>query len=261
MIGEQWRELHRKALKNKSFVAIVPARGGSKGIPGKNVTPLPREGGKPLMMHAIDEARKAGIFDRIIVSTDCPKIKAVADIYRVEVIDRPAALAQDDTPTEPVIAHALRQLNQKYDYVQLIEPTAPLVQDIDFLEAAKFLVEQNCDLVIGISESPYSAIFPLGVSNSIRNCYPKELRRKGRQYLTKQYFINGCIYVGKWDIFYDEKDFYEADVRGHIMPRYLFADINIYSDLEVAELELSRRKAMKDFFRSQPDKPLRSYRD
>ena len=227
-------------LKGKSIVAVIPARAGSKGIKNKNIVPLK---GKPLIYYCIEEARESGIFDRIVVSTDGLTIKDIVEFQGVEVIDRPEILAKDETPTEPVIAHALKQLGNTYDLVQLIEPTSPLVQAIDFKEAANYLISSKADLVIGVSKATNDVIFPLGDNHSIKHAYPKEYRRKGRQLIPPMYFINGCIYVGKWEVFYNEKDFYEVDVRGHCMPSRLCCDINYYPDLAKAELELDRREA------------------
>lgn len=111
------RELH--------FVGIVPARGGSKGVPRKNIVDL---GGKPLMFHVIDAARSAGGLDRLVVSTEDPEIKAIAEERGVEVIDRPLELARDHTPTAPVLKHVVEVLElqgQKVDWILVLQPTYP----------------------------------------------------------------------------------------------------------------------------------------
>ena len=231
-------------INGKTFVAVIPARGGSKGIKNKNIMPLK---GKPLIWYCIEEAQRSGVFDRIVVSTDSSKIKDVVELYGIEVIDRPEILAQDGTPTELAVTHVLKQLEQNYDYVQLIEPTSPLVTDFDFKKAAEFLMERDSDLVLGVCRSDHQIIFPMKPNNSIKGAYPKEIRRKNRQSTPQMYFINGCIYVGKWDVFYEGKDFYDVDVRAYIMPQSTFCDINYYPDLIRAEAMLDKRNAYADF--------------
>lgn len=231
-------------LNDKTFVAVIPARGGSKGIKDKNIVPLK---GKPLIWYCIDAAQKSGIFDRIVVSTDSPKIKDIVELYGIEVIDRPEILAQDGTPTELAVTHALEQLDETYDYVQLIEATAPLVTDLDFIEAANYLIESKADLLLGVCRSEHQVIFPIGEGGSIRGAYPKEIRRKNRQSTPQMYFINGCIYVGKWDVFYEGKDFYDVDVRAFKMPQSVYCDINYRCDLVRAEAMLDKRDMYNDF--------------
>src|SRR5476649_611625 len=108
------------------FLGIIPARGGSKGVPGKNILPL---AGKPLIVWTIEAAKASGAIDRLVVSTDDEAIAAVARDFGVEVRIRPAALAADDTPTRPVLEHVVKELEgegEVFDAMVTLQPTSPL---------------------------------------------------------------------------------------------------------------------------------------
>jgi N-acylneuraminate cytidylyltransferase/CMP-N,N'-diacetyllegionaminic acid synthase len=232
--------------KDKSFVAVIPARGGSKGIKNKNIIPLL---GRPLMYYMLQAARDSGIIDRIVVSTDSDKIKDVCFLYGVEVIDRPAELAQDDTPTEPVISHALRQLDKRYDYVALLEVTSPLIEGPHILQAAKRLVETKSDIVQSVVESYVCWVAPLGKDDSLAGFYPEKYRRKGRQALPRTYFVGGGIYMGTWDVFANETDFFDTNLKSKafILHEDNYVDINYGEDLIEAEKRLKRREWARNF--------------
>ncbi len=228
-------------LQNKSFTCVIPARGGSKGLKNKNIIPLL---GRPLIYYVLKAAESSHIFDEIIVSTDSLQIKAAVEMYGHKTIDRPVELAQDDTPTEPVIAHALTKV-PKTDYVCLLQPTAPLVLGADILTAAKKLLKTKKDLIISVCESNIHWVAPLGENESMRGFYPEHLRRKPRQQVGKYYQLNGAIYMGKWDIFAEQQDFYDTDSVAYVMPPDSFLDINYYEDVIEAEKRLRRREWAK----------------
>lgn len=228
--------------KGKSFICIIPARGGSKGIRNKNIIPLL---GRPLIYYVIQSARESEIFDSIVVSTDSPRIREIALLYGVEVINRPTELAQDDTPTEPVIAHALKQLGEKYDYVQLLEPTTPLVGAGDIKGAAKKIIETKADMIIGVAQSKFHWVGGLGKNNSLKGWYPEHLRRKPRQQIDTPYYLTGEIYLAKWDVFYNEKDFYEQNTIAYIQKFHRHIDINYGEDLIEAEKQLKIREHIR----------------
>ena len=116
-------------------LAIIPARGGSKGIPGKNIKLLASE---PLLAYSIKAAQNSKFVSRTIVSTECKEIKDISISYGVEVIDRPIELAQDETKTAPVLLHVLNELekqNYKPDVVVLLQATCPLRDENELDEA------------------------------------------------------------------------------------------------------------------------------
>lgn len=111
------------ARKEVTAAAVIPARGGSKGIPRKNLVPL---FGKPLLLWTIEAAQASKILGAILVSTDDEEIAAVASRAGAEVIERPAELATDEAPTDPVILHAIDHSRYDPEYVVLLQPTSPL---------------------------------------------------------------------------------------------------------------------------------------
>jgi CMP-N-acetylneuraminic acid synthetase len=138
-----------------SVVAIVPARAGSKGIPGKNVKPLC---GKPLLAYTAETIRAAGIFDRALLSTDSAEIAAAGRAMGLEApFLRPEALARDETPMLPVIEHALSWLERdraSVDIVVLLQPTQPLRMAEDVVRAVRLLEDQPCDSVVSVVALP-----------------------------------------------------------------------------------------------------------
>ncbi len=137
-------------------LGIITARGGSKGIPRKNIKLL---GGKPLIAYTIEASKESGIFDRIIVSTDDNEIAEVAKKYGAEVpFMRPAELAQDTTPTLPVLVHALEWLksNEGYepDAVAILQPTSPLRSSEHLRNAHVLFVQSGADSVVSVKTVP-----------------------------------------------------------------------------------------------------------
>jgi len=126
--------------------ALIPARGGSKGIPGKNIRPL---AGRPLLAHSIDAARLAPAVGRVIVSTDDPEIESVAEQRGAEVVRRPAEISGDSAPTESALLHALDSLRNTEHYepdiVVLLQPTSPLRRPGDVQNAIDLLLAENAD--------------------------------------------------------------------------------------------------------------------
>ena len=146
-------------IKNKKIIAIIPARGGSKGVPRKNIKLL---NGKPLISYSIRAALKSKFIDRVIVSTDDKEIAEIAKRYKAEVpYLRPAELAQDTSPTLPVLQHAVKYLEEKENYktdlIVLLQPTTPLILASDIDSAIKQLIKtktNSCVSICEISERP-----------------------------------------------------------------------------------------------------------
>ena len=142
-------------IKEKSVLAVIPARGGSKGLPGKNILPL---AGKPLIAWSIDAANGSQYIDRCIISTDDKDISDVAKKYGGNVpFLRPSHLANDDSPTIDVLVHTLQYFKNQsveFDYLVLLEPTSPL-RDSDDIDSAINLLHQNreiADSIVGVSK-------------------------------------------------------------------------------------------------------------
>ena len=130
--------------KNKTILGIIPARGGSKGLPGKNILDI---AGKPLIVWTIERAINSKYLDRVIVSTDDSEIAEISKKYGAEVpFTRPEELAEDTTPMMDVIFHALdffKSKNMAFDYIALFEPTSPLRKINDIDNAIKQLIDNE----------------------------------------------------------------------------------------------------------------------
>ena len=194
------------------ILGIITARGGSKGIPGKNIKDLC---GQPLIAYTIKAAQESGVFDRLILSTDDEKIADVAKKYNVEVpFMRPAELAQDGTPHLPVLQHAVKWLKEQQDYqpdvAVLLQPTAPLRQSWHITEAIELFKNKLADSVVSVSEipghfSPYWAVLENKNGwGELFNGEPMKNRIPRRQsYPKKNYYHNGAIYVFKPELLFD----------------------------------------------------------
>src|SRR6266480_2409012 len=148
--------------EGKTLLAVIPARGGSKGLPGKNLKLL---GGLPLIGHSIELARRCPVISQCIVSTDSTEIAKVASSLGASTpFLRPAELAQDDTAMWPVIRHALESMEQieprRYDYVLLLDPTSPfrLPEDVD-RAFAQLIASPEADGIVGVSGPDFNPIW------------------------------------------------------------------------------------------------------
>ena len=229
---------------NKSILCVILARGGSKGVPDKNIKKL---NGRPLIYYTIKSIQEAGIYDRIILSTDSPMIADVAKKYGVEVpFMRPDYLASDTSIAQDAIEHALKWVedNDKvYDYVQYIFPTAPLRTSEDLLKGIDILFDKNADMVISVCKTDHPAQWmnTLPSDYSLKGFVKKEYRQKNNQVLPDTYRLNGSIYVGRWDIFYNKMDWFEQNIVAYIMPRERSIDIDTELDFNLAEMLMKKK--------------------
>jgi CMP-N-acetylneuraminic acid synthetase len=185
-------------------LGVITARGGSKGIPGKNLRPL---AGKPLLAHTIDTARDSGAFDRLILSTDDPKIADVARGYGSDVpFLRPSELARDDTPHLPVIKHAVEWLEQHEAYsadaVMILQPTSPLRRAGDICTAIDLFGESGADSLVSVSEVPAHfnpmrtvRVDDRGFARLFVTGEPVRARINRRQDMPTAWTMNGAIYL------------------------------------------------------------------
>jgi CMP-N,N'-diacetyllegionaminic acid synthase len=181
-------------------LAVVPARGGSKGLPGKNVRPLM---GVPLIAHTILMARSCRCIDRLVVSTDSDEIATVARAFGADVpFMRPVQLAQDDTPIWPVLQHALNVIEEagprRYDYLLLLDPTSPgrLPEDIEGA-LAKLRAVPGADGIVGVSRPAFNPIWTCVVE---RDGWMADLIDAGATYTRRQdvpaaFRINAMLYL------------------------------------------------------------------
>lgn len=239
-------------MANPKILGIITARGGSKGVPGKNIKLL---GGKPLIAYTIEAAQKSGIFDRIILTTDDQKIAEVAKKYGCEVpFIRPKELAEDNTQHLPVLRHAISWLkdNDGYypDYAMTLHPTSPFRRSEHIHQAVDTILATGADSVLGVSAVPghfnphRSMDIKDGGQLLLINGNPVRKRIMRRQDLPESYASNGMIYLYKTsNLFkYDEDAaFLGEDVRACVIDSKYNVDIDTPEDWELAEFLIAKR--------------------
>jgi N-acylneuraminate cytidylyltransferase/CMP-N,N'-diacetyllegionaminic acid synthase len=223
--------------KNKRILGLIPARGGSKGLPGKNIRPLL---GKPLIAWTIEQALSSKYLDKVVVTTDDTKIARVANKYGAEIpFIRPKSLATDRAKRMGVIFHAIEYLlsqGEKYDYLAFLEPTSPLreVRDID--NAIKTLINNKTGALSIVSVSKVEATHPafdvLINKKSLIVPYEGDFSKAGRrQDLSDLYYFEGTIYVSSVEALYEHGEFIHDKTLPHIVPRWKSFEVDELVDL------------------------------
>ena len=238
-----------------NILGVITARGGSKGIPGKNIKPLL---GKPLIAYTIEAAKASGVFDRIILSTDDEAIARVARAYGCEVpFLRPSELAQDATPHLPVMQHAVSWLkdNNGYssDYTMILPPTAPLRQPSHIREAVALLQNTRADSVIAVAEiptqfTPYKAMVR-GDDGSLRLITGSPLWKRAlrRQDIPAAYWSVASLYLFRTELLFDpvEPNFYGEKAMPYVVEEKYVVDIDTPEDWERVEQAMRKLIAEK----------------
>lgn len=229
-------------IEGKTVLGIIPARGGSKGVPRKNIRLL---AGRPLLAFTIEAARNSRYLDRFVVSSEDPEILTVAKELGAETLARPAALARDDTPGIEPVLHALAAV-PGYDYVVLLQPTSPLRQaeDIDGCIALCVKNGVSCVSVTEAEQSPFwmYQLNPAGQLTPLLKIEPELAAR--RQTLPKVYVLNGAVYAAKSSALLASRTFLEPDTLGFVMPPERSFDIDTETDLVL--LEAIMKSTLKD---------------
>lgn len=221
------------------IVAVIPARGGSKGIPRKNLVDL---GGKPLIQWTIEAAIESRALDRVIVSTEDVEIAACARSAGAEVpFLRPPELAEDSVHAVHVVLHALDWLTHARqaapDGVMMLLPTAPLRLPDDIRGAVNLFDQHHANSVISVVDlGKYLTNLRFMDGNQLIVTAPSESRNAQRQGLRKLYSVNGSIFLAKPEVLYAAGTFHVPSALGYVMHPLNSVDINSYEDLELARL-------------------------
>lgn len=225
-------------------VAIIPARGGSKRLPNKNIKLL---AGKPLIVWTIEAAIDSQIFDMILVSTDS---ESIADIARkagaIVPFIRPAELASDIATTNDVVSHAVEWIEMKHGEVSritILQPTSPLRKKYNIVEAHELYERNNALSIISVCQMDHSIQLcnKLPKNHSMSGFIRKESNVRGQD-LEPYHRINGAIYifdrgfVGALSEIYDERSF------AYVMEQHESIDIDQQLDFEIAEVIMSRQE-------------------
>jgi CMP-N-acetylneuraminic acid synthetase len=218
-------------------LGIIPARGGSRGIPRKNIKSLC---GRPLIYYTINAAKKSKYLNDFVVTTDDETITEIAEKYGAKTIKRPPALAKDDTPMASVVSHAINFYENdgpKVDIIILLQPTSPLRSSEDIDRALKLLGDSGADAVISVyrvSDSHPARMYTLD-SGRLIPCEPK-LQFRRRQDLPPVYLRNGALYIIKSSVFMKKNSFFVKNTYAYIMPRERSINIDEEIDVLLAEL-------------------------
>lgn len=232
-------------VDKQTVVGIIPARGGSKGVPSKNIKML---AGKPLIAWTVGSALRAKTLHRTIVSTDDEKIADISRKYGADVpFIRPKKLARDSTPTLPVLQHAVKYLEETEDccceIIVTLQPTSPLRDESDIDNAVTKLIETNADSVVSVCEAEHSPYWMKKLKKD--KVYPFIKTKKeysGRQALPKVYRLNGAIYVTRRNVLMKDRNILGKDTRALVMPLEKSIDIDTPLDFKLAGLLIKERK-------------------
>lgn len=226
-------------IGGKTVLALVPARGGSKGVPGKNVRPA---GGKPLIAWTVEAARKSRYVDRVILSSDDPSIAAVAARFGCEVpFMRPAELATDEADSMSVVRHALKSLPERYDFLLLLQPTSPLRTAADIDAALEQCLQREAGSCVSVCEpdkSPYW-MMTMTAEGAVQPLFPPEQVPARRQDAPSIFALNGAIYIAPSDHLAAGGDFVTRGTVGYVMPKERSFDIDTELDLRLADFLLT----------------------
>jgi len=225
-------------ISNRKLLAIIPARGGSKRLPNKNILDL---AGKPLIVWTIDAAKKSKYIDRIVVSTDSSRIAEIAIKAGAEVpFMRPEHLAQDDTSTYDVVDHTLTQLSNygnQYECLLLLQPTSPLRKSEHIDGAINLFTAKNADAVISVTEADHLNEWSGEIPESL--CLEQFFQgktEKRSQELSAKYRINGAVYVVDISRLLEHKTFFlHKNIFAYPMRREESIDVDTQFDFQLAE--------------------------
>ena len=229
------------------ILGIIPARGGSKGVPGKNIKLL---GNKPLLEYTSSIALKSNFLDKVILSSDDDKIINVAKDIGLEVpFKRPNNLAEDKSPTLPVILHALEYFEKQgeyFDAVCLLQVTSPF-RTVNFLnKAIQTFIEKNTESLVSVLEVPHEYnphwTFIENKEGNLKIATGESEIIPRRQELPKAYHRDGSIYITRTSVLKEQKSLFGKTISHIVSPQENYVNIDTLKDWEKAELIINRRK-------------------
>ncbi len=237
---------------SERVLAVIPARGGSKGVPRKNIRDLC---GKPVIAWTIETALAAGDdLHRVIVSTDDPEIAVAAHAFGVEApFMRPAELATDEAPGLPVIQHAVKFVEEEegksVDWVMILQPTAPFRTANDISESLRLAREGGCDSVISVTR--VLAEHPILMKKIENNrllpyCIEEKEGTRRQDYDPPAYIRNGAIYLTRRDVLMENNSIWGEVIRPYVMPEERSYDIDSERDFRLVELVMRERLETAD---------------
>jgi CMP-N,N'-diacetyllegionaminic acid synthase len=219
---------------DKTILAVVTARGGSKGLPRKNVREIC---GKPLIAWTIEAAKESKFIDRCILSSDDQEIIEIAKQYGCDVpFVRPADLAQDESNSIDVILHAIDNL-EHFHYIVLLQPTSPLRNSEDIDGCIELCVMRGAKAVVSVSipeKSPFWMFEIDKETSKMRNILGDKITVR-RQELQEIMALNGAVYIADCDWVKQSKSFFSPETLAHEMPKQRSFDIDTELDFNICQ--------------------------
>jgi N-acylneuraminate cytidylyltransferase len=225
-------------IAGKRFLGVITARGGSKGVPRKNVRPL---AGKPLLAYTAEQARRVPEIDLTVITTEDPEIKEAGLRLGLRVVDRPPELAADLVRSEPVLVHAVDALEAAreppFDCLVLLQPTSPLRRPETIRACMRRLVETGAESLVTVCE--HRQMFGTIDGGFFRPSNPED--RGPRQRRTPRYVVNGCVFACKVPFLRRTGELMAEDWLAHVISGDDAVDIDTLDDFEYAEFLLGKR--------------------
>lgn len=231
------------------MLAIIPARGGSKGVPRKNVRDLC---GKPLLAYTIEAALDSEVFEKVIVSTDDQEIANIAVRFGAEVpFIRPEILSSDEVSSDDVIQQAIEYYEQEeafYDEICKLQPTSPLRRADHIRYAYELFKEKRANFLVSVCECEHSPLWAdkIGDDLSMDNFMCNVDKKTCRQYLPKYYRLNGAISMAKTDALKNNKSFIGKGGYAYIMSQEDSVDIDSELDFKLSEYLIKQKAVNKE---------------
>ncbi len=238
-------------INERSILAVIPARAGSKGLPGKNKKPL---NGRPLVTYPLGTARDSQYVDDIFLSTDDPEILEMGDDFDVlEAGLRPAELARDDSSGQSVIRHVVAQLKERgktYDYLLVLEPTSPLTEAEDVDRAVERLeADGEATAIVGISRTegahPYFSV-TMTPEGFIAPLNPDKSRTR-RQEIPDVFFYDGSLYLSETPVVLEKQTFYHEKTLGYVTPKWKSFEIDDIVDFLCVEAIMQNKDQIESY--------------
>lgn len=230
------------------ILAIIPARGGSKGIPNKNIKLFC---GKPLIYYTIVAAQKSKIFDRIVVSTDSINIKNISEKFGAEVpFLRPNYLAKDNSNIVDAVLNLLNYLKVEEHYMPdvifLLQPTSPLRDCDDIINSYNVFKKLRAEALVSVCKTHHEIWHINKNKLTLINSFPtKVINRQERPYTYKQ--DGSMIYIITLDSLLHNKDFMPKETMAYVIPKWKAVDIDEMEDFELAEILYKNKKYFKKY--------------
>lgn len=221
----------------KNAIAIIPARGGSKRIPRKNIRSFM---GKPIISYSIQAAIDSQLYDQVLVSTDDDEIASVANHYGAKTpFMRPAEISDDHATTDSVLLHAISWLEKndlRYKYATCIYPTAPLIKGMYLAEALEILIKKNATSVFPVTTFAYNIFRSLKLvdNNRLELIWPENATKRSQDFITA-YHDAGQFYWFDIEKYKKSGSLFSEDSYPIHLPRYVVQDIDSMEDWEMAE--------------------------